>query len=240
MKGAITMDKHTLSVKYSLFGKYDYIDATPENVNKLFRAFSPEGFMPNTVNLLKIIQPQNVVEQTLRPQMINNQANCTITFLPERVDIEFSNGVRTDNSIQYIEMVIDLFDLKISRIALNTATLINNITSEELANFNEKLTAPVNYYGETDLIEYSSRRVSRKQIDSIKELINIGRNITGVTESVEGKLLINRIQVDTDINTLAEYSQERFDVNSCRGFFSDATAINEDVISNILVMKDEV
>lgn len=233
------MDKHTLSVKYSLFGRYDYIDATPENVSKLYGIFGQEGFMPNMVTLLKIIQPQNTVEQTLRPQLINKKDNCVITILPERVDIEFSNGVSTAKNMQYISSIIELFSLKISRIALNTSTGIDSLTGEELLNFNAKLTAPANYDEENDLIEYSSRRVSRKHADCIGELINVGRNITGITESIDGKLSISRIQVDTDINTLAEFSQERFTIDSCKDFFEVATVINNDVINNILVMRDE-
>lgn len=124
LKGDFCMEKKILSVKYSIFGKYDYIEATPEIISRLFQAFAPDGFMPNMINLLKIQQPQNIVQQILRPQLINQKMSCTISLLPERVDIEFSNSEYTDNVLDYLKRLIDLFELRISRIALNTATIL--------------------------------------------------------------------------------------------------------------------
>lgn len=66
------MNTKIVTVKYSIFGKYDFVDNTPENVSKLYEKFGEEGFMPNMVPLLKIEQPQNNVCQLLRPQLVNS------------------------------------------------------------------------------------------------------------------------------------------------------------------------
>ena len=93
------MEKKVLSVKYSIFGRYDYIEATPETISKLFQNFASDEFMPNMINLLKIQQPQNTVQQILRPQLINRKLACTISLLPERVDVEFSSNDYYENAI---------------------------------------------------------------------------------------------------------------------------------------------
>ena len=222
-----------MSVKYSIFGKYDYIEATPEIISRLFQAFAPDGFMPNMINLLKIQQPQNIVQQILRPQLINQKMSCTISLLPERVDIEFSNSEYTDNVLDYLKRLIDLFELRISRIALNTATILDNLSEVEIKQLNTKLTPPENYCDEQNLVEYSSRRISRKALDAISENINVGRNITSIAQVIEGQQVINQIQVDTDINTLGELTKERFDLDACREFFEMAANTDKDVVNNI-------
>lgn len=227
------MEKRILSVKYSIFGKYDYIEATPEIISRLFQAFAPDGFMPNMINLLKIQQPQNIVQQILRPQLINQKMSCTISLLPERVDIEFSNSEYTDNVLDYLKRLIDLFELRISRIALNTATILDNLSEVEIKQLNTKLTPPENYCDEQNLVEYSSRRISRKALDAISENINVGRNITSIAQVIEGQQVINQIQVDTDINTLGELTKERFDLDACREFFEMAANTDKDVVNNI-------
>lgn len=227
------MEKRILSVKYSIFGKYDYIEATPEIISRLFQAFAPDGFMPNMINLLKIQQPQNIVQQILRPQLINQKMSCTISLLPERVDIEFSNSEYTDNVLDYLKRLIDLFELRISRIALNTATILDNLSEVEIKQLNTKLTPPENYCDEQNLVEYSSRRISRKVLDAISENINVGRNITSIAQVIEGQQVINQIQVDTDINTLGELTKERFALDACREFFEMAANTDKDVVNNI-------
>lgn len=227
------MEKRVLSVKYSIFGKYDYIEATPEIISKLFQAFAADEFMPNMINLLKIEQPQNTVQQILRPQLINRKMSCTISLLPERVDVEFSNNKYTENVLDYLKRLIDLFDLRISRIALNTSTVLDNLSEAEIKQLNTKLTPPENYSNERNLVEYSSRRISRKVLDTINENINVGRNITSITQIIEGQQAINQIQIDTDINTLGELTKERFDLEACREFFGMATNTDKDVVNNI-------
>lgn len=227
------MEKKVLSVKYSIFGRYDYIEATPETISKLFQNFASDEFMPNMINLLKIQQPQNTVQQILRPQLINRKLACTISLLPERVDVEFSSNDYYENAIDYLRRLIALFDLKINRIALNTSTVFDNLSGSEIVRLNSKLTPPENYCEERNLVEYSSRRISRKTLGAINENVNVGRNITSITQMVEGQQLISQIQIDTDINTLGELTRERFNIDDCQAFFDMATNTDRDVVNNI-------
>lgn len=235
LKGDNHMERKVISVKYSVFGRYDYIEAIPETISKLFQKFASDEFMPNVINLLKIQQPQNTVQQILRPQLINSKMTCTISLLPERVDIEFSGNSYSYNekAIEYYKRLVELFDLKINRIALNTSTMLVDLSEDEIVQLNSKLTPPENYCNEQNLVEYSSRRISRKYLDAINENINIGRNITSIAQLIERNQVIGQIQIDTDINTLGELTQERFNINDCQAFFDLAMKTDNDVVSNI-------
>lgn len=232
------MNTKIVTVKYSIFGKYDFVDNTPENVSKLYEKFGEEGFMPNMVPLLKIEQPQNNVCQLLRPQLVNNAMPCTITILPERVDIETGENIDIKKISEYFRRLIEMFDLKINRIALNKTTILENLTEREEKELKDKITPPENYNEEENLIEYASHRVSRKKVECLGEQINIGRNVTGLSSIKDNKVVIDQVRIDTDINTLGEQIKERFTVQNCRDFFQVAAESNQDVLKNIMGVFD--
>lgn len=233
------MEINVMTVKYSIFGNYDFVDNTPENVSKLYESFGKEGFMPNMVTLLKIEQPQNKVDQLYRPQLVNKSMPCTITILPERVDIETSEGIELEKILDYFTRIIDSFNLKINRIALNKTSIIANLTKDEQEKLNEKLTPPENCCGEQELIEYVSHRVVRKNNDYLDEKINIGRNLTSATTSTNGETVIDKVQVDTDINTRGENTKERFEINHCEHFFEFAIECDQEILENMVRVINE-
>ena len=134
--------------------------------------------------------------------------------------------------------LIEMFDLKINRIALNKTTILENLTDSEEKELKDKITPPENYNQEENLIEYASHRVSRKKVECLGEQINIGRNVTGLSSIKDNKVVINQVRIDTDINTLGEQIKERFNVQNCREFFQVATESNQDVLNNIMGVFD--
>lgn len=232
------MNLNVLEVKYSIFGRYDFIDDTPENVSKLYEGFCKDGFMPNMVTLLKIEQPQNTVTQIMRPQLINKSMPCTITILPERIDIEVGMNVELNDILPFFERIKTMFELEISRIALNKTTILENLSKNQEMQLKEKLTPPENYYGEENLIEYASHRVTRKELDCIGEMINVGRNITGLSSVGEQGVVIDRVQIATDINTLGEIIKDRFNIEQCQGFFECALASDKEILDNVMRIID--
>ena len=232
------MDLNVLTVKYSIFGRYDFIDNNPENVSKLYEGFCKEGFMPNMVTLLKIEQPQNTVTQILRPQLINKSMPCTITILPERIDIEAGMTVKLNDVLLFFERIMAMFELEINRIALNKTTILENLTKNEEMQLMDKLTPPENYCGEENLIEYASHRVTRKKLECIGEMINVGRNITGISSVVDRLVEISKVKVDTDINTLGEILKDRFRIEHCRGFFESALKSDQEILENMVRIID--
>lgn len=190
--------------------------------------------MPDIIPLFKIEQPQNTVRQLMRPQLVNNSLPCTITILPERVDIETEEKMEIDVIMEYFRRLIEMFELKISRIALYVTTLLDDLTESEAAELKNRLTPPENYSGEENLVEYASHRVARKKFECMDEVINVGRNIAGIPVMEKNQLVISRVQVETDINTLSEDRRERFHADSCREFFGAAAESSREIINNVM------
>ncbi|MGN1380911.1 MAG: hypothetical protein ACI4W0_05180 [Bacilli bacterium] len=220
------------NIKYSIFGKYDFMEATPDNVSQLYGIFGKDKFLPNMVQMIQIEQPKNIVTKVMRPQFVNEDLKCTVTFLPERIDIEIKeeNDTNLDIIIGYYTEIIEKFQLKINRVALNTSATITVSTEEELQNIRRGIINEKSYpYGE-DIIEWGTRNVSRKKCENLDEVANVGQNIGLVSDS---GIYVKQIKVDTDINTLAERNTERFDALSCKLFFVQATAWNKEILENL-------
>lgn len=238
-KGKNVMNEKLETKKYSIFGRYDFIENTPDNVAKLYQEFGKMGFMPNMIPLIKIEQPQNNVCQLMRPQLVNSELQCTITILPERIDVE-GGDIDITKTADYLNRLVSIFELKINRIALNTTTFLKNLTTQEERMLKDRIAAPANYEGEGELIEYASHRVSRKDIECLGEKINVGRNITGITSVSGNRIVIDQVRIDTDINTLGELTNERFNVQNCTEFFRVAEKSSHDITNNIMEEFDAI
>ena len=179
------------------------------------------------------------MDQLYRPQLVNKSMPCTITILRESVDIETSEGIELEKILDYFKRIIDSFNLKINRIALNKTSIIANLTKDEQEKLNEKLTPPEICCVELELIEYVSYSVVRKKNDYLDEKINIGRNLTSATTSTNGETVIDKVQVDTDINTRGENTKERFEINHCEHFFEFAIECDQEILENMVRVINE-
>lgn len=222
------------NIKYSILGKYDFLEATPENVSKLYKLFGKEQFLPNMVQMIQIQQPKNIVTQVSRPQFINSQLQCTITILPDRIDIEAKENLPLDTIVDYITRIISEFELKIQRLALNVNAVWRDLQACEMDRLKRTLIAEGAYPYVDSLIEWSSRNVSRqKWSDTVDEMINVGQNIQSRGSLLDGTLITNQVMVGTDINTLGENMQERFDGASCKDFYENACGWNQTLLDNL-------
>lgn len=220
-------------VKYSIFGPYEPLEATPGNVSKIYEILGPEQYLPDLFKIIEIQQPDNTIKQINRMQFVNNQTSSKIAILPERLDIETNMGMAPDLVFRYLNQIIELFDLKINRIALNTNAVWDNPSEEDIKIITKKLISKEAYPYTDSLIEWSSRNVARKMCSGIGEEINIGQNIQSTAGLVNGKVQTTQIRVDTDINTLGENSAERFNSRDCKEFFKDASKWNQNLLDNL-------
>lgn len=135
--------------------------------------------------------------------------------------------------IEYYAEIIKTFELKINRIALNASAVISVSTPEESEALRRDILNEKSYPYKENIIEWGSRNVSRKKCDDLDEIANVGQNIQSISLSSGDEIFIKQIKIDTDINTLAEKKNERFDVSSCRLFFKNATEWNREIFDNI-------
>lgn len=235
------MTKQKASVKYSIFGNYGSLKASPENVSRLFSGFSEKGFMPNMLTTFVVQQPQGNIQQELRPQLINTEKNCIISILPDRIDIEFSKpNYETDkDGIDFMKSIIKIFELQYCRIALNTSTIIEDLTEEDIKKYNNIFNtfSQDEVTNEDKLIEYTSRCVIRKRLKCIDEPINIGKIVNSLSVQGDESNAIRALRVDTDINTLANLTEMRFSDKALAGFFYDTQAIDSEIVKEILCLR---
>lgn len=223
----ITMNLEIASTKYSIFGDYSFLKAETENISKLFGFLGQDGFLPNMLQMIQIDQLQRKTGTVYRPQFVNSNTNCVISFLPERIDYETTtyDKKNIDTFCSYISQIQALFDIKISRIAL-TSNINNQITKALFETIRSKNIVSGSYPYSDNLIELDYRVVSRQDCFEIAEKVNVGQHIQAVLNQENAALL----HIDTDINTLGENKENRFDSNSCVKFFNNATAWNDQII----------
>lgn len=220
------MDCRTNYIKYSIFGKFDFLEANPTNISKMYGIFGKYNFLPNMIQMIQIQHPQNTITTISRPQFINNDMKCNITFLSERIDIEFKEVENFSIAMDYYNEILDTFPLEVNRIALNTGLFINSTTSEERESIRTAFINNNSYPFEEEVFEWNTRNVARKKCDEINEFVNVCQNVT-----CDG--MANPIQVDIDINTLGELTENRFKFEDFSAFFSKADMWAEEIIENI-------
>lgn len=213
-------------VKYSIFENFEFLEATSDNVSKTYNIFGKYDFLPNTIQMIQIRHPQNAIKVISRPQFINNDMKCNIVFLPERIDIEFKTGKNNEKAMQYYEEILNVFHLEANRIALNCGIKIKCETEEEIAKVREFFTKKELYPFEDNVFEWSSRNVTRRECKEINELVNICQEVTYFAGS-------NEIIFDTDINTLNEITNKRFNISHLKSFFTQADIWDNDIVENI-------
>lgn len=223
------------SIKYSIFGKYDFMEAASDIVSKLYGIFGKDKFIPNMLQMIQIEQPQNTVTKIMRPQFINEDMGCSVTCLPDRIDIEIkeSENRNLDAVVEYYEAIIKTFELKINRIALNASASISITTKEESEDLRKSILNEKAYPYNENIVEWEARNVSRKKCDDLDEMVNVGQLICCVESVTTDGIIMKQIKIDTDINTLAEKKNERFDGSSCRSFFVNAIVWSQEILDNL-------
>ena len=170
----------------------------------------------------------------MRPQFINEDMKCTITFLPDRIDIETKaeGDICIDTVIGYYSEIIKKFQLKINRIALNVSMIMDVLTPEKTDALRKGIINENSYPYNEEVIEWGTRNVSRKECIDLGELVNVGQIIQSMGFVTGNGRCVKQIQIDTDINTLAENSDDRFDALSCKLFFAQANIWNKEIFDN--------
>ncbi len=229
------MELNIQNIKYSIFGNYDFLEANQDNVSKLYKILGQDGFLPNMIQMIQIEQPTNKVTKKSRPQFICEEKKCSIIFLPDRIDIEIKEGGSLEfcSAIGYLGKIIEAFELKIYRIALNS-TAVSKITSkEEGEGIWKKIIAGQSYPFCENTIEWGTKNVARMECAGLGENVNIGQNIESIAVAEHGNVEVKGIQVKIDINTLGENMEDRFSIESCKVFFKEALKWKEDIINNL-------
>lgn len=201
------------NIKYTIFGNFESLGATPEIIGKLYSMFKNEGFLPNIIQTVQFNQIYNSMKVVERPQFINNQFQYKITFLQDRIDIdlESKNNNLIDNIIVFFDKIINEFKLKIIRLAVASNYAMNNI-DDNISSL--KTILKIDDLFNENLIGWESRKILRETWENkANEKINI---IQDIHFDINTKVILMTL----DINTLSENMTERFNINDCKEFYA--------------------
>ena len=231
------MEWKTQLKRYSIFGNYEHFDAANEKVQKIYIDLLGKNFMPNVAHVIKFEPESKDFTKAFRPQFINVELGCEISLLPDRIDLVVKNGVALEDIIDYLRCFIDNLELKINRLAFVVEAIGDTFEKLETEELYKRLAIGVAYHYSNDVFEWGKRDVSRQQWtkDGETELVNVGQNLHGSSESGRTSLFI-----ETDINTLAENNNERFNIDDCESFFKRAESWNEELFNSLKELINNV
>lgn len=155
-------------VKYSVFGRYEEIGTTPEQVSKIYEILGKKGFLPNMIQLIQVEQPSNVIKTVDRAQFVNKEKNHIITILPDRIDVQISSD-SYEEVYEYFAELMQLFDLKANRLAINANCQMLQLNEEQLERIKNAFVVETE---KEKNIEWSFRSVTRNKILDDKEIVN--------------------------------------------------------------------
>lgn len=244
------MNTITLKYQIGLFGDFDNIQQTPDTVKKLLeimQKFDSYKLLMNTITEITFDVNVGTPVQVNRMSFNDQQNGLQIMFGSKRLDFikelrdEKGDNIGSLNDFtQQIEKIIlelsNAFDeiKKFNRLALISEYFINEIEGSKKDLIYKKLLNET-FFSNQSIKEWNVRIVDKQNGEKLHEQINSILSI----DRIQGQLIINNhkkniddIKVLLDINTIAENTNLRFDVNSIHDFLEDGKN------RNILVSND--
>lgn len=238
--------------KISAFGSFSDINPSPENMIFLLDNFKEYGLIPSLVSEINIVASVDgsqapVQKQIQRLALLTSDNSEQIMIGSNRIDYTVTATSDVNFSTDDIEklnkkinnaftIIFHQFNKKASRVALNTESLIINLSKEEIENFTSKFANPLTMY-QKDLDEWNTHLMVRaeKEIEQ-SETLNVITNIAKVIyeqQNTDEKVFSEGFVVSLDINTIAENASQRFSPENIEKFTKIASELWNDIITEL-------
>lgn len=249
-----------LTYRLSVFGDFKRFVPTSENTIIWTQGFKNAGYelIPSIIQNTQAVMsipffniPQGAIDK--RMQFSSLDGNIIVRFLAERVDVEFTMGNSNKYSQYFVENIQKACNLL--SVALN---ILGNIKGTRVAYFTDILieenqnncfesfysnNADIfinNYDGE--YIEWQHRFNKRIFLDiaHTQERVNTilqmeSGELQTIVQSTGVQQIIKGLHVMADINTIAENTTERFDIDSSLEFCNKAQELYLDLLNQIMI-----
>ena len=239
-----------LVYRYSLFGDFISINATPENSIMFMESLNQDGgrFIPSTI--METFPPENVRAPMLRLVFIDSTNNITLRIMSNRIDVEtgFDESFSEDSYNTRNTIFFTAFkhiweklpsDTKSNRLAFFSQNLLPAANNEKLESFMHSSVSYLPFYDDT-LLEWNIHINTRKTIiiSGNEEQCNFITDIakgdavkhdqqTGVTTEMTG------IVISSDFNTLFENGSSRFTPLDLQSFTNELSSTYFRIIGDI-------
>lgn len=232
-----------LNVQFSIFGEFSSIKATSENILKIMENLKDENFLPNTVVNQNIDINSKKIEVESRISFVTKDQQCNFVILDERIDLNYNFSNVTpqepdtfldqlkDNSIRILGMLIKLYNIKGTRLAININILGNNLIDNKVNYYYVKCIKGLDYYKDKNLLEWSFNTNSRVEAD-INNKIELLNVITNLSMATNRDIKEKRLLCHFDINTIGENIVHRFEAEEWISFIKETKPIIIELIDS--------
>lgn len=240
--------------RISAFGDFLNIQPTPENMFFFLESFKDYGLVPSIFQEMKIensalppvplqriamVSIDNSRKTNERISIASNRMDFQITTTD---DIQLNNEqIKEINETAYnrFNVIFNKYDKKSSRLALNTESLLTDLSDKEVIDFMARYTNPIELYNRHAMSEWGTRLVVREKnnISGKEDFLNI---ITIIEKTIllknqdQQMIQKNGFSINIDINTVAENSSERFTSENIADFIKIATNFYDSIVSEIV------
>lgn len=216
----IIMDK-VLNYQASLFGNFTDIKPSTENVKKLLNDFS--NFFPSSVTMASIDVFSNKLKYDNRLQLVSNDHKFLITFLVERIDINYSPIAKSNSSLEKIkDTIIDIIsslsnvyaDTMGYRLSTSCKLLSPPISESELSEYITKYSNPLQFYNSIESINEWGQRYNSQY----NETVHSKEELTNHIISIDKIMNKNQFSLTIDINTVPVNQIMKFNFSDLKEF----------------------
>lgn len=240
----------TLLFRLSIFGDYRQFAPTSENTVALTQSLQNAGYalLPNIIQL----PPQQGQAGEKRMQFVSDDNVIRAVILPERIDVEFTRGASDRIDRLFADtpaMVSDILQVVLSalgdpagrRLAYYADALIPEPDDGPFEPFYQANNLGISLHNSPDVCTEWNHRFNRRvflPVSGNPELSNaIFSFESGTLQAVNaatGQRRTSRgLRILTDINTLHENADPRFDRTDIDSFFVAAHAMHLDVLQQL-------
>lgn len=224
----------------SVFGDFDDIRATPENMLFAATSFAEYGLMPSVSQEFNFdILNMNSPKMTQRIMLVSGDEGIAVRVNSDRMDVKFDVEKLprqldfNQQAVQIISKLLDEFGKKGTRLALNTLRRIQDLGYEELQRIVDCYGGKFAYFSERDITEWGCHLAAREnlEIGQICQSCNVITNYSSALQEFE-----NTIQLDiaVDINTAPGSEIRQFNDENLSEFLE-----KDQKIRKVVLQRDE-
>ena len=237
------------SYKICAFGDFSAVTPTTENMLKILEFVKAFELVPSLYQEIRLNKDGTPPDQIQRIILINSDGSIQVPIGTNRIDVLFNvttdiqlspSDIDSYNQIAFsvLTSLFDGFELKANRLALNTESLIVELSPEQVIEVLKKYSNPISIYTPESMGEWNSRLMVRKDVqwgektESLNIITNINKQI--VAKKVEDQQIpFDGFGVHVDINTIGEKTLARFGPEDFPGFTSCADELWSSIMREV-------
>lgn len=254
-KGCMTMVVDRV-YRISVFGNFDSIRATPDNMQFFLEAFKEDGLLPTVFQELQVSVPAGPANSVPMPvpvqriMLVTSDGSTKVSIGANRIDYDViattdiklsveQREVINQGIVKVFKAIFDKYGKNAVRLALNTESWIINLSPSEFAHFMSKYTNPISLYNGVSLDEWNTRLMVRKNAsigdnnESLNVITIIQKQIMNQTTSEGVVTKHDGLAIHADINTAAENTASRFTASHIEEFIDIVVKIWDQIIDEL-------